>query len=105
MRESHDGLHSMLGLFDAASMQVVALVSPQFAVALVIRPLPPHFLQGAGKILRPGSAGCLTLGNPVPSQASHFVSRGNLVFMQSFLNKIRRRPRALFYWEKNPNFP
>jgi len=53
----------------------------------MIRPLPPHFLQGAGKIRRPGWAGCFTFGYPVPSQASHFVSRGNVVFLQSFLNK------------------
>jgi hypothetical protein len=64
------------------------LVRPHSAVAFMIRPLPPHFLQGAGKIRRPGWAGCFTFGYPVPSQASHFVSRGNVVFMQSFLNKI-----------------
>jgi hypothetical protein len=40
----------------------------------VIRPLPPHTLQGAGYTLLPGFAGCLTAGKPVPSQAGYFFS-------------------------------
>jgi hypothetical protein len=45
------------------------------------RPLPPHFWQRAGYILRFGAAGCLTGWNPVPSQAGHirsFSFSGNL---------------------------
>jgi hypothetical protein len=81
-------LLSAIGCSALPLLQVVAPVWPQSAVAFIIRPLPPHFLQGAGKILRPGRAGCFTFGNPVPSQASHFLSRGNVVFMHPFLNKI-----------------
>jgi hypothetical protein len=40
------------------------------------RPLPRHRGHGGGKILRPGSAGWATLGNPVPSQAEHLTSVG-----------------------------
>jgi hypothetical protein len=47
-----------------------------FAVSSVfrIRPLPPHCLQGGGKIFLVGSDGCLTAGKPVPPHASHFIS-------------------------------
>jgi hypothetical protein len=38
------------------------------------RPLPKHHLQGGGYILRPGWAGCFTLGNPVPPHAEHLIS-------------------------------
>jgi hypothetical protein len=37
--------------------------------ALGIRPLPPHLVQRAGYILRPGCDGCFTGGNPVPAHA------------------------------------
>jgi hypothetical protein len=33
-----------------------------------IRPFPKHCLQGGGNILRPGCIGCMTFGNPVPSE-------------------------------------
>jgi hypothetical protein len=42
--------------------------------AIASRPLPEHSLQGAGKILRPGCAGCLVLGNPVPPQEGQSIS-------------------------------
>jgi hypothetical protein len=44
------------------------------ALVYASRPLPAHFLQGAGYIRLPASAGCFTRGKPVPSQASHFIS-------------------------------
>jgi hypothetical protein len=44
------------------------------SVSNIERQRPPHSLHGAGKILRPGSTGCLTLGNPVPLQAGHLIS-------------------------------
>lgn len=48
--------------------------APGQSAASVIRPLPPHFLQGAGYILWPGFGGCSTGGKPVPLQASQSVS-------------------------------
>jgi hypothetical protein len=53
-----------------------------------MRSLPPHFRQGAGKILRPGS-GCRTDGKPVPLQASHSNSMGRGFFMP--LRAVRSR--------------
>jgi hypothetical protein len=38
--------------------------------------LPPHSLHGGGYVLRPGFTGCLTAGNPVPSQPGHLCSVG-----------------------------
>jgi hypothetical protein len=49
--------------------------SPQLS-AFGIRPLPPHSLHGGGYVLRPGFTGCLTAGNPVPSQPGHLCSVG-----------------------------
>ena len=44
-----------------------------FAVDPIL-PLPEHRLQGVGKILRPGSTGCITVGNPVPLHAGQTTS-------------------------------
>ena len=38
------------------------------------RPLPSHFLQRGGKILRPGFTGCINTAKPVPLQAGHLCS-------------------------------
>ena len=46
-----------------------------------IRPLPLHFVQRGGYILRPGLAACLTSENPVPLHASHFRSDGGDFFL------------------------
>jgi hypothetical protein len=47
----------------------------------VMLPLPPHFIQRGGYILRPGFAACFTLENPVPLHPSHFRSVGGDVFL------------------------
>jgi hypothetical protein len=46
---------------------------PLQLAAFFIRPLPPHFVQRGGYILRPG-AGCSTGSTPMPLQAGHLSS-------------------------------
>jgi hypothetical protein len=58
----------------------------QFALSAGSRPLPKHFVQRAAKILRPGWIGCLTLGNPVPSQAEHSISATAILGLSRFMN-------------------
>jgi hypothetical protein len=51
--------------------------------AFVRRPFPPHFLHGAGYILRPGWTSCLIVGKPVPLQASQLISISREPFHRS----------------------
>jgi hypothetical protein len=51
--------------------------------AFVRRPFPPHFLHGAGYILRPGWTGRLIVGKPVPLQASQLISISRELFLRS----------------------
>ena len=47
----------------------------------VIRPLPSHFVQRGGYILRPGFVARFTLEKPEPLHASHFRSDGGDLFL------------------------
>jgi hypothetical protein len=60
--------------------------------AFGILPLRPHSSHGGGYILRPGSTGCPTARNPVPSQAGHICSVGfaTRLFTRTF--HVARRP-------------
>jgi len=65
--------------------------------------LPPHSLHGAGKILRRGSTGCLTLGNPVPLQAEHFTSSNASSVFNLFIKYASQKAGSLPLWQSDTN--
>lgn len=77
----------------SAPRRVVYLAAGDYLLfSSVIRPLPSHFVQRGGYILRPGFAACFTLEKPVPLHASHFRSDGGDLFLIRMPQKPSVRP-------------
>jgi hypothetical protein len=69
--------------------------------------LPEHSLQGGGYILRPGWTGCVTLENPVPSQAGHLISVTTSFGLGLFIkivSEIKKDTQANFTGTRSTRF-